>query len=1156
MRTSSFRTVGAALVRGVRGSGRQLSLAALLAGTSVAAVVGAVEAGCSGSADSSSGAGTGATPIFNAVDPSKTCPAGYVGWNFATGGAGPGVVPAIHIVSAACVSPDGGSASAGGDAGASGSAMADLTKACEGKSDCMFSESGAGCSNVHITYMCGSSSTTIDRTFLGADTLSCLLPFADDAGTDTAATSAAGDSGTDFHGGLNSVIEPTGKACVPKSCPANTKRTANMQCVAEPKTVPDRFDVEVPTLTAVDDTTADPTEFSLVTNTRYNLQTVIAVGAQPPVGRVLFWLADVYRRKDGSTNQTFEGFRCTFGDAAVSASDVKSLPWSGDNALHNQYDVQVLQTATPVCTDPMLVGTAHADAAQRAGMSVTDFDAMYAFSAVTAHASFDMDGVNNFAQNSLDSIFRAPSIGCAPNPPGFYYHASSGDGGSGSYVNLYDYLGQREPAIYSVDPIRAFVLNDDDGAANHTELNVGGVLQGAGKISQYPTQIRMSALAMRVDTPTVDLPKFGSVTPVINADISYVMVGDESPLNPYGFSYTGAGIAGFKSLADRNFRADVYADVSGGGSILLGSVPLTGGVPSGTTVTSQVVVTRPNVKQFFDTYLNATSFSLRYCLNADGFTTGPDPVTNQNHILDLPHVTGNDGTVFGAGFMYGSGHGDQNCVSGDTVIAITRDFESRPSTAISGTSQVDNSADQSSGDSTSNGKQSNDAESGCVGNTCSNAQSLGMSAGGLGGTQIFNAVSTGSETSNANGSGTGNLDLSASAMGYTIIDLPDDGSHGWASEADVPQDGLEFAVSINVPPIVAALREAATGTPEEIEQGVYGGQSGVGVAIGYKTFLEIGPIPGTVDVGVSAGVSLALKFVVKTAPDTAYPCISPAQSSTCFALDSDSNTQDNAQGDCTDKGGKLAEVHSADDLVGLRAAGAGMTGTYWVGGQQSYQYASASCADLTSANSADCASKAAENVRWISDDAIFASATGSGPPVPASSAFVAATDLNLVSQLPTETALVYNAGTKRLELQPTNQLNPGICEFELGTKENYRSFGGGIELGVAAGLFMEFCSPDDDIGICVDGAINFVDIKLGFEVDRISRTVTRASDGSTFTVGGTKISVPWSLDLLSGEAGATFEAYFFSYHVTFAHWPGFQVANGSLFTSFNPSIEN
>ena len=142
-----------------------------------------------------------------------------------------------------------------------------------------------------------------------------------------------------------------------------------------------------------------------------------------------------------------------------------------------------------------------------------------------------------------------------------------------------------------------------------------------------------------------------------------------------------------------------------------------------------------------------------------------------------------------------------------------------------------------------------------------------------------------------------------------------------------------------------------------------------------------------------------------------------------------------------------------------------------------------------------------------------------------------------------------------LFLREPNELMIGICEFAPAADDpKYLSFTGGIGVGVSAGLFMSFCTPSEDLGVCLEGSINFVSIEMGFEMGQETYTITEYNSGGTLKVGGSKTEVPWKLSLLSGEVKAVFKLYFFDIPVTIVEWPGFTVADEPLFERYTPVV--
>jgi hypothetical protein len=1120
------------------------------------------------------GAESSAPPIFAAADPSKTCPPGYMGWDFATGGSDPLVPNLIQVTAITCEDRD----STRVDDAWEQRARQSVQTGCNGYQSC---NAYMPCGKVSVSYTCGESDAVITRSamqsggIIGATVgISCFLPVDADAGV------------------IGSASAPEGKACVPKHCPADAYRGPDMQCVPGPKkNAPGMWVFGPPVAIPLQKTSANENAERLIGGTDYLFVSTVYSDhiydqlfrtPQVPEGRLTFWFADEYVRKDG-TGSKVQGFRCTAASADLTQDrlqqgfgvDTHGAPFwvLGWAKPANTASVMARSTISPECIKPEFAQRAKEDAARQAGVALTDFERDYQLDRLRLHTSFDLEGRNLLPDDT--AAFAQITDSCySPNPPGFFYRPHPTDP-KRSYIDWLGYYRQREVTAYAFPAQPAVqggngVFSDADGGYfNYSLLNCGSgtcnirqandFRTGASfgtRSSEMPTRIRMGVKYFHVNDPELTVRKFGNSAPSIDVDVGYYLAGGDNKSNPYAFGGPqGGGLEGF---AARKLRADVYMRPDGikgfdtKYALLIGSVPLKDGPVSGASVAGRIGITPSKVRRFFDQWADKNSFRMFYCLSAKGLSTAAD-LPQQT---ELPNVV-NTRVTYGAGIDADG----QACIEANTVVTVTRDYTRTPNDPASTTPNTEGARDEASGDNNTQGSQGNASEQGCSGNTCSLTQSGDMAASGMFGNTIFDSSTDTSETQDEDGSGNVNIGGDSEIFGFQVLDSPEDQNFKWADGADVGPKGLVFSYSVDWEAIEEAIDEALNGTNVEAEAGRYGGRKGLGIAYGYKARVNVGPIPGEVDVGVSAGVGLELSFQIAFQPDEDYPCMvdgTPATADKCYMLLSDQTTQADARSECAKLGAVLAEPRGEgemDDLRKLVDANGG-SGRFWVGGQQGYEYVGAACAGPdTDTEKQQCARDAKLSYRWLSDDATFATATGFGQISVDTKAKLAVTDLQLISQLPTrESGVAYDTTARRLVLREPSELMTGICEFEPAADTKYLAFTGGIEVGVSAGLFASFCTPSDDLGICLEGGLNFVSVAMGFEMGQETHTITEYNGGGTLKIGGSKTEVPWSLSIMSGQITAVFKLYFFDIPVPIVEWPGFTIADEPLFESYTPVV--
>ena len=837
--------------------------------------------------DEKSGGGgeSGAPPIFAAADPSKTCEPGYMGWDFATGGSDPLVPDLIEVKSITCE----GRGKYETDA-RENYARERVKTSCNGHQSCNVY---MACEKLAITYTCGESEVELTRsasqqsgwygTFVD---VSCYTEVDADAGV------------------VGSASTPEGKACVPKHCPADAFRGPDMQCVPGPKQSHPGFWVfGPPTAVPLQKTSANENAERLVGGTEYLFVSTISSDRRSngqtfnplvPEGRLTFWFADEYARKNG-TGASVQGFRCTATSADLTQSkvdngsgiDTHGAPFwvFGFDTWGNTARVVARSTISPECIKSEFAERAKQDAARQAGVALADFERDYQLVRLRLHTSFDLEG-RNVVPDRTAGFAQVPDSCYAPNPPGFYYRPHPTDA-SRSYIDWLGYYRQREVTAYAFPSVpyteggRAVFDDDLGGYFNYYQLTCGhqrcGIYDandfrtGASfgtRSSEVPTRIRMGVKYFRVNDPELTIRKFGNSTPSLALDVGYYLAGGDNKSNPYAFGGpSGSGLEGF---AARKLRADVYLRPDGvkgftsSNAMLIGSVPLKDGPVSGASAAGRVSIARSKVKRFFDDWADKDRFRVFYCLSAKGLST----------VSDLPQQT-EFPTVVNNGVTYGAGidADGQACIEADTVIAVTRDETRTPNDPASASPNSEGSRDEASGDNNTQGNQGNGSEQNCEGNSCSLTQSGDMAASGMFGNTIFDSSTDTTETQDEDGSGDVTIAGDSEIFGFQVLDSPEDKSFMWADEADVGQTSLKFEYSIDWGAIEEAIDKALTGTNIEAEDGRYGGREGLGIAYGYKARVNIGPIPGEVNVGVSAGVGLAITFEIGFAPEEDYPCV-------------------------------------------------------------------------------------------------------------------------------------------------------------------------------------------------------------------------------------------------------------------------------------------
>ncbi len=1057
-------------------------------------------------------------PVFNAVDPSKVCPVGYVGWDFATGSNYQDIPKPIKIASASCniplVTP------------------LDLTaaakKACDGLTSCEFA--AAGCpGEVEVKYTCGGDVTELDNRQPpggGASQIGCVA--------------AVGD------GGAPALASPMGKACVPKVCPAAQRRDERMQCVADnPKPTidpPSLYD-----LTMVPSYDVKPEGGGFAPNTDYSfmvsglhkvdadnnpLQTF--GGAQ-----LTIWLVDRFERKkaDGTTDDKdfVEGFRC---------EATKLSPTSAGFIPHVDEQGRVVQGVGEIgairqtllskeCTDPRVGPNAASDAAIRAGLKDADFAAKYKMTGVYAHVSVDMEN---------HVIIKGSGTGvteCAVNPPGFYYHPAE------KYVDRIAYYQQRELA-----PEKTVVKQ----VLTSTEAE--------------PTRIEVGVTKAVVRDPELTARLFGDDLLIVTADVTWYLAGD-SVTNPYS---PHAAVDGFANLTGRNLSATLnfqylkpgvagkpaepaYAPVA--------SVALPPNLhnPSGATAPLKFKLPKTVKNQLFDSRGFPSEYiQAEVCLTADGLDPQVASAREYPSVAFPPALHGS--RIYRAGLS-----STQYCAPVATPIHVTRDYTKRPLQSTSKNGNVALGKDTGTGDANASSTTSNDTERDCVDGTCTTVRHSGMTSGGILRGLLYDVVTNVVTKDDANTNST-SANTTAEALGFQIVDVDDsEQTMDVADKAKTTADGISLEITPNWDLIIEAVR-AATGkgkTKIEVEGGFYGGLMGIGVGMGREIPLQIGPLPAKVTLSVSAGLSLGLQVGVKFKPDDGegYPCIVSGSTNRCYGVVGANGplTQSVAQGKCGATGGRLAEVHSLDDLQALSAfmdsSGAG--NRFWLGAQMAYDYKGQyTCADTWNAS---CPANLQTSFRWLSDDSEFAAQKGTGAVTlsAAASGVLAAGD-GLKQLAPVTGGIVYDNELGTISSLDAGSKLPAVCEYDAASAASYLNFSTGLHLGAGVGFGVSFCTPSEDLGVCVEGHLNLIDVSIVPEVGVTTFLLYRKDDAGKqklFGVrGNTYLDVPLTVSMLSGSVEAVVNFFIGSASWTIVEYPGYTLFQTKLFEQNYPFSES
>jgi hypothetical protein len=232
----------------------------------------------------------------------------------------------------------------------------------------------------------------------------------------------------------------------------------------------------------------------------------------------------------------------------------------------------------------------------------------------------------------------------------------------------------------------------------------------------------------------------------------------------------------------------------------------------------------------------------------------------------------------------------------------------------------------------------------------------------------------------------------------------------------------------------------------------------------------------------------------------------------------------------------------------------------WLGAQMAYQYPSPTCGD--DFNGQGCATGTTTTFRWLSDDSVLAKKLGAGQaPLEPSAVGVLIANGELKSLAPAMGGVVFDNSSGEIKAATGDTKLAAVCEFDPASAASFLGFSTGVKLGGGAGLGVSFCTPSDDLGVCIEGHLNFIDIgvtpKFGVSNYLLFRKDQATGKNKLFGLrGNTYTAAPVEVNLLSGSVDAVVNFFIGSVTWTIVEYPGFSLLNTNLFEKNNPFSEN
>lgn len=967
----------------------------------------------------------------------------------------------------------------------------DLKNQCQGRTSCDYKIETAklgdpkfGCrKNWRAGYHCGES------------WVQYTVDVSEEADGKTAKLSCVGAGGFDPS---TSARYATGeRACIPKTCAWNEKRDARMKCVSDPsKQLISGAALDAAGL--LDRSGAEPANGFLRANTPYKLRLSVDVAAPPGVRpRMVPWFTSKFGNT--STGDIAEGYVC----AGTPVEVAKSAPFEVIQKVEGASRANILPAD---CYDAR--ANAWADAAKRRGMTEKDFRAKFTLLEQNMHLSIDPEGEYGFVKN--------PNVvPNAPNPPGFYYDQAR------DYVDMISFYQQRELTELNRDALGQSLFGSKRTVASSRPLT----LSPSGNIEVGLNDVKITDGAFQA------LDWFSTIPPITSIDVDAYLSGDwpNNPLSPSSTAQT-------PNLRRRNLRAtvEVFPYNDEGGAIVLGTIPIAEPAPTGKVKSVKLSWPSALRDRVFGQWGGVASLDMKVCIDVDGTNTRNGGKTE---IVDP--VTGYKATI-----------DNGRCLRKTNALVFTREFTKRPLPAERSSSDIANGTTNTSGDAKTSANQESGLEKGCVESgtganatkRCSSTRRASMGASGDLTNTYYSSQSTTSLTETSQ-KVTAAPALKGEALGYQVVDVDDNDQVGEFAKSGTifkAQTPVKISIAPNWDLVVNALRAPPPPKPEW-NKGIYGGQMGIGVGLGAK--VPFGGF-GVLTIAATVGISISLDFEMLFQPPNPYGCINGTNTK-CFFANPTPLTQPAAQKFCQVRGGRLAEMRTSNDRSGIQAAAQGNF-QHWVGGQLAYSFTNASCA--RDQGSTACKDASTTSYRWIGSDVELASSPGQSSTVSLNSTNTSlqSSENGLATNIPVDSGIVYQGVTKRVSTSAQGVQLPSVCELEPAASISYSQWTVGLNLGAGAGVGLSFCTPTEEVGLCLVGQLNFVDISLRPLMGHTSFTLLDAAGNRRGIRGSSFLDIPWQISLLAGQIALTANFYFGSTSWTIASYDGFKVAEGSL----------
>lgn len=1008
----------------------------------------------------------------------------------------------------------------------------------------------------------------------------------------------------------------TTTACVPKNCRGKAHRDADLNCVADPNmSVFSLASIKVTGPSAL--TTRYNPELTqqsvrlqtLYSNASYDSWASVDYGAVAPKdARLIYWMSDVYVPKSvnipadaspatldqiASQSEVKEAFRCaaTTLDLGRPANDDKATK------VARQHSAQL----SPECFESQrVVDNLAALTGQKNPLD------SYKYLGTRLNRSLDIIGRNLFVPGAANAD---PNKVCAPNPPEFYFDATT------STYDMTSYYKQRQ-----VDSL--FAANDTATQISGTQSGIASLFTGTpqsravadfgGKgtwvsVGNKAPVLRIGPKEVRTTVAEIDVTTSRGGLTELPVDVSWFLAHADKNhlLNPQtmvldnrdGFVPTMVPVASFYLWPTDG--ATSHVDMPKIGELNLNPA---GANPEGKTDSTTLTFSQTIRNMFFDSksplYVAASqqmrSYELVVCIDARVNEQVVDytdhPSTDSRFFADNPklslglrsyarlyHVDENGrqtdmfqvGSAAGNSILtnpvyqlaIGTGYDDapytpwqgfgpgQGCRVASTPIVVHALRLSYPVNPTQHDLDPGESSDVNSGSNDMAASQGSDSETTCENKDpshCREATNSNMESSGEMGRSFYN--SDGSLTRSEGKSA--DLDSSSEMLGMQLVDMADPmgetESVGWPKDANATHQA-QTPVTLTVEPPWEDIRNALRKAKgKEPIEWTTGHYAGImGLGVGWGFKVQL-------QIGPIPGlVTITISGGLGVAA-TAELQFAPTEDDAYFCTgDADCVGIETTPLSFADAAQSCAEKGGRLAELGTTAEANSVIDSAKSGKAKYWlggqqAYEYPNPSCAAAFNRAACLPTAVSSYRWLSNDAEFAAAKGDAAAKYVVNRFSGTGQTAFSTTLPNMSALLYDGKADAASLAATDEKHQYICRYTAVNNYKFLRWSLGLELGIAAGIGMSFCVPSDDPGICLGGDMNIVGLALKPTYEHKYYFLRDRNQRLFAMAGFTEASVPYDITLLEGAFWAKVSAWIFTVQWNILEFEGFKVKAGKL----------